>query len=179
MEDSVPEHKLCGFLCAVLAIAPSQIPSDFSQILPLNACCYVFGDGSEVGFRSESGVVLSLIDPNAGALETLGEKGKSVESESGSSSSARKKWRRIGMVQGSVSVVHQIHALVMSKCLKVIARVIRVVENDFGEVRVVVLVDVYLPIGLWSGWQFPKFGTIAAALFRHLRNVWDANWKII
>ncbi|XP_057498749.1 F-box protein At3g54460-like [Actinidia eriantha] len=167
MEDSVPEHKLCGFLCAVLAIAPSQIPSDFSQTLPLNACCYVFGDGSEVGFRSESGVVLSLIDPNARALETLGdsEKGKSVERESGSSSAARKKWRRIGMVQGSVSVVHQIHALVMSKCLKVIARVIRVVENDFGEVRVVVLVDVYLPIGLWSGWQFPKFGTLLLHCF--------------
>ena len=73
------------------------------------------------------------------------------------------------MVQGSVSVVHQIHALGMSKCLKVIARVITVVEDDFGEVRVVVPVDVYLPIGLWSGWQFPKFGTIAAALFLHLR----------
>ena len=57
----------------------------------------------------------------------------------------------------------------MRKCSKLIARVIRVVEDDCGEVRVVVLVDVYLPIGLWSGWQFPKFGTIAAALFRHLR----------
>ncbi|XP_057513596.1 F-box protein At3g54460-like [Actinidia eriantha] len=75
------------------------------------------------------------------------------------------------MVQGSVSVVHQIHALGLSKCLKLIARVIRVVEDDCGEVRVVVLVDVYLPIGMWSGWHFPKFGTIAAALFRHLRRL--------
>ncbi|GFZ02583.1 hypothetical protein Acr_15g0011910 [Actinidia rufa] len=133
--------------CAVLAIPPSQIPSDLSQTLPLNACCYVFDDGLEVGFCS--GVVLSIIDSNARALATLADsgKGKNVERESGSSSSERKKWRRIGMVQGSVSVVHQIHAFGMSKCLKLIARVIRVVEDDCGEVRVVVLVDVYFLIG--------------------------------
>ncbi|GFZ02575.1 hypothetical protein Acr_15g0011830 [Actinidia rufa] len=81
-EDLVPEHKLCGFLCAVLAIPPAQIPSDLSQTLLLNGCC-VFGDGPEVGFRSDSGVVLSLIDPNAWALATLDDsgKGKNVERE--------------------------------------------------------------------------------------------------
>ncbi|GFZ02590.1 hypothetical protein Acr_15g0011980 [Actinidia rufa] len=69
------------------------------------------------------------------------------------------------MVQGSVSVVHQIHALGMSKCLKLIARVIRVVEDDCGEVRVVVLVDMYLPIGLWFGWQFPNSGQLLLHCF--------------
>ncbi|KAL6981082.1 hypothetical protein U1Q18_022713 [Sarracenia purpurea var. burkii] len=182
--DSVPDHKLCGFLCVVLAITPSQGRTfDLSQNLPLNARCHVFGDGSDVGFRSECGVVLALVNPNARALvATLGDstpeagKGKNLERERGlerESVSSRKKWRRIGLVHGSVSVVHQLHALVMHKCLKVIARVARVVAGNLGEVRVVLLVDVYLPIALWSGWQFPKFGSTAAALFRHLSCDWQ------
>lgn len=79
------------------------------------------------------------------------------------------------MVHGSLSVVHQLHKLVMQKCLRIVARVVEVVDrgggddNDDDEVRVVVLVDVYLPIALWSGWQFPKSGPAAAALFRHVR----------
>jgi hypothetical protein len=41
-----------------------------------------------------------------------------------------------------------------------------------ARVRVVVLVDVYLPVQVWSGWQFPKSGSVAGAVFRHLRLVW-------
>ncbi|KAL9257031.1 F-box protein-like protein [Drosera capensis] len=71
------------------------------------------------------------------------------------------------------SVVEVVHGLVMSKCIKVDCRVIEVVF--VGEARVVVvLVDVYLPIGVWSsGWRFPKSAAKAAQLFRHLRcNQW-------
>lgn len=76
-------------------------------------------------------------------------------------------------MQGSLSVVHQIHALVMHKCLKAEGRVLRV-DRDCGDgVRVVVLVDVYLPIAVWSGWQFPRIGSVAAALFRHLSCDWQ------
>ena len=73
---------------------------------------------------------------------------------------------------GSISVVHHIHALVMNKCLKVDALLVRVEADGGGgggDVRAVLLVDVYLPIQLWCGWQFPKSGSVAGALFRHLR----------
>ncbi|KAK4414546.1 F-box protein [Sesamum alatum] len=48
------------------------------------------------------------------------------------------------------------------------------VECGSREVRAVVLVDVYLPIALWSGWQFPRSSSIAAALFKHLSCDWGA-----
>ncbi|XP_059649264.1 F-box protein At3g54460 isoform X2 [Cornus florida] len=180
-DDSISDHKLCGFLCAVLSVNPPPT-TDLRKTLGFNTRCHIFGDGSEVGFKSENGVVLSSINPNARALVSVGEStpelGKSNSSAEGGSGvqresvSSRKKWRRIGMVNGSVSVIHQLHALVMNKCLDVIARVVRVVVGDCGEVRAVVLVDVYLPIALFSGWQFPKFRSTAAVLFRHLSCDW-------
>lgn len=87
------------------------------------------------------------------------------------SSLSGKKGRRFGLVQGSASVVHQVHALVVHKCLKAVGRVLRVDRDLMNGVRVVVLVDVYLPIAVLSGWQFPKMGSVAALLFRHLRCV--------
>lgn len=89
------------------------------------------------------------------------------------SSLSGKKGRRFGLVQGSASVVHQVHALVVHKCLKAVGRVLRVDRDFMNGVRVVVLVDVYLPIAVWSGWQFPKMGSVAAALFRHLSCDWQ------
>lgn len=74
------------------------------------------------------------------------------------------------MVNGSISVVQQLHALVANRCLKIICRVVKADKDDNnGEERAVVLVDVYLPVALWSGWQFPKCHATAAALFKHLR----------
>lgn len=67
-------------------------------------------------------------------------------------------------------MVDQLRVLLMHKCLNIVARVVGV-SVRVNEVRVVVLVDVYLPIALWSGWQFPKSGPIAAAFFKHLRFV--------
>lgn len=77
----------------------------------------------------------------------------------------------MGLVNGSISVVHQLQSLVNQKCVKIDARVIRVEIGEHGEARAVVLVDVYLPIAVWSGWQFPKFGSVAGAMFRHLRYI--------
>lgn len=187
MEEEEEDHKLCGFLCAVLT---TTHPLDTT--LTLNTRCQIFTQGSDVGFKSDNGVVLSLINPNARALmisvvenstpPDLGKKTnkKNVERESESvggnsstslSSMKKKKWSRIGVVNGSISVVHQLNALVNHKCLRIDCRVVGVIGNgDCGEIRVLVLVDVYLPIALWSqGWQFPRARSTAAALFRHLR----------
>ncbi|XP_052193368.1 F-box protein At3g54460 isoform X2 [Diospyros lotus] len=167
-DDPFPDHKLCAFLCAVLAMAPiSDEGGDLCEILPLGARCHLLGGGSsEVGFRSENGVVLSLVNA-----------GKNSESGRESVCWRKKKWRGVGgVVHGSVSVVRQLHALVQHKCLKVVAKVLRVLENDenCGDARVVLLVDVHLPIALWSGWQFPKSASVAAAaLFRHLSCDWE------
>lgn len=92
---------------------------------------------------------------------------KAFERKSGGFRSTRAS--RIGLVHGSMSIVRQIHALSNAKCLKVMARVVRAVVDDRGEMRVVVLVDVYLPLAVLSGWQFPRSRSIAGALFRHLR----------
>lgn len=52
--------------------------------------------------------------------------------------------------------------------MRVVGRVVEVVERGTGdddeEVRAVVMVDVYLPIALWSWWHFPKSGAAAALL---------------
>lgn len=74
------------------------------------------------------------------------------------------------MVHGSLSVVRQLQVLLVNKCLSIAARVIGV-SVRWDEARAVVLVDVYLPIALWSGWQFPKSGPTAAAFLKHLRFV--------
>lgn len=82
------------------------------------------------------------------------------------------------LVNGSVSAVRQLHALALDGCVKVEARVLKVSApaDDGGEregARAVVLVDVYLPIEAWSGWQFPRSGPLAASLFKHV----SCNWK--
>ncbi|KAL3537685.1 hypothetical protein ACH5RR_001051 [Cinchona calisaya] len=163
--DSFPDHKLCGYLRTVLTIPPPHYP----QILPtLNTRCHISINGSDVHFVSENDVVLLPIsNPTSTPKEHC-------ESSSNRrvSSTWKKRWGRIGMVQGSLSVVRQLHVLLMHKCLSIAARVIGVSVRE-DEVRVVVLVDVYLPIALWSGWQFPKSGPIAAALFKHI----SCDWK--
>lgn len=60
----------------------------------------------------------------------------------------------------------QLRALVAARCVEVEGRVLRVVASA------VVLVDVYLPVAAWSGWQFPRSrsSAAAAAVFKHLRS---------
>ncbi|CAJ2638828.1 unnamed protein product [Trifolium pratense] len=144
--DSFSNHKLCGFLSTVLT---SQHFNDAQ----FNDRCEIFNDGDTIAFRTQNGVVLSPI----------------IDSIQCGSPNGKKK---VGMVKGSFSVVHQLHALVVRKCLDIDARVLCVVEVE-ARVRVVVLVDVYLPVQVWSGWQFPKSGSVAGAVFRHLSCDWE------
>lgn len=192
------DHKRCGFLCAVLSV-DSPGP-------PLGSSCFIFNDGSVTGFKSDNGLILSLINPTSnlkslissegdhdvencgtivdGGLETPQKRRRCVEGESSCTRNSnrrvssgskektgrgKKSVRSIGMVNGSISVVQQLHALVANKCLKIFSRVVKVDKRENGEERAVVLVDVYLPFALWSGWQFPKSQATAAALFKHLR----------
>ncbi|XP_059447014.1 F-box protein At3g54460 isoform X2 [Corylus avellana] len=157
-DDSFLDHKLCGYLCAVLAV--NLPPPLRPEKLRFNTRCEIFGDGSEVGFRSHNGVVLSVVSGS-----------EQCEGAGVVADKRRRKVRKIGQVRGSISVVHQLHALVTHRCVKVNARVVWVGGGDV-EVRAVVLVDVYVPIVAWSGWQFPRSGGIAGALFRHLSCDW-------
>ncbi|XP_057807863.1 F-box protein At3g54460 [Salvia miltiorrhiza] len=168
MENDVeppPDHKLCGYLCAVLTL-----PVDAS--VPLNSVCRVAGDNAQVYFAAQDGARLTLI-------------GESEPPDSKATPLAKKRWSRIGMVHGSISVVRQLHALVAHKCLWILARLVHVspcqsgVESGSREFRAVVLVDVYLPVDLWSGWQFPRSGSIAAALFKHLSCDWEARSSML
>lgn len=95
---------------------------------------------------------------------------KNVNARGRGVSSSKGKARRIGLVNGSMSVIHQLNALVAHKCLSIVARVLHVEEGSCGESRAAVLVDVYLPIAAWSGWQFPQSRAVAGSLFNHLRS---------
>ncbi|XP_071719707.1 F-box protein At3g54460 isoform X2 [Rutidosis leptorrhynchoides] len=159
----IRDHKLCGYLCIVLSVH-----HNIAKTLIVNTRCDIHYEGSNVGFVSSNGVFMSVINSNSD--EKLKKK---------------KKLSKIGLVHGSVSVVNQLHVLVNHKCLKIDSRLIRVVSKE-GEgemekdVRVVVLVDVYLPIALFSGSQFPKSRSkAAAALFRHLRCDWQARLSML
>ncbi|OVA04873.1 SNF2-related [Macleaya cordata] len=185
-EEPFQQHKLCGFLCVILSVESHQ--NDLFNALAFNTRCYIFGDGSVgVEFRSENGIVLSPINGNGNNSvpeenhqdvnnsrvldsSSLG-KNKVLGRESGSS--RKNKRRRMGLVHGSMSVVHQLHLLTMNKCLDILSRVVRVSARDDGNARVVLLIDVYLPLALWSGWQFPKSGSTAASLFSHLSCNWE------
>ena len=196
MDETLSNHKLCGFLCAVLAVSPSQ--RELSPSLGFRQRCEIFGDGCEVGFRSENGLVLapvdsvpkltepvlvpppdleqckvlendSRVDSNCNGGITPRDSAKNDVSVGDSRSTRKRRTRRIGVVNGSISVVHQLHALVSRRCMKIDAFVLWDEVGACGDVRAVILVDVYLPIAVWSGWQFPKSGSIAGFLFEHLR----------
>ncbi|XP_022764767.1 F-box protein At3g54460 [Durio zibethinus] len=153
MDETVPDHILCGYLCTVLMVPPKSI----AAAIPFSAPCHLnTDDDNGICFRCQNGVVLCGI--------------RNAHDNAGKSN--KKGRRKIGMVNGSISVVHQIHALVAHKCLKIHARVMRVEERE-KEVRAVVLVDVYLPVELWSGWQFPRSGSVAGSFFTHL----SCDWK--
>ncbi|KAG4974542.1 hypothetical protein JHK87_031363 [Glycine soja] len=152
-DTSFADHKLCGFLCTVLTLTPRD-DSDTTDI-PFPEPCEIFGEGGEVGFRTPNGVVLGPV------LDSL--------QCGGGGSNKIKRRNKIGMVNGSVSVVHQLHAMVTRKCARIDARVVCVEALP----RVVVLVDVYVPVQVWSGWQFPRSGPVAGAVFRHLSCDWN------
>ncbi|XP_050386557.1 F-box protein At3g54460 [Argentina anserina] len=148
-EESFADHKLSGFLYAVLSVTSPDPPTN--PLPPFGSRFRISTDS--VTFRSDNDAVV---------LSPVAERTTRIT----------RTRRSMGLVNGSISVVHQIHALVANKCIKVDALLIRVESDGGGGVRAVLLVDVYLPIELWSGWQFPKSGSVAGALFRHLRSDW-------
>uniref|UniRef100_A0ACD5WMQ2 Uncharacterized protein n=1 Tax=Avena sativa TaxID=4498 RepID=A0ACD5WMQ2_AVESA len=94
------------------------------------------------------------------------------------------KWRASAGGGGS-SVVRQLRTLAGHRCVEVEARVLRVVtrkgeDGEVVEARAVLLVDVYLPLVAWSGWQFPRSrAPAAAAVFKHLSSNWDARNALV
>uniref|UniRef100_A0ACD5XGY1 Uncharacterized protein n=1 Tax=Avena sativa TaxID=4498 RepID=A0ACD5XGY1_AVESA len=94
------------------------------------------------------------------------------------------KWRSTGG-GGGTSVVRQLRTLAGHRCVEVEARVLRVVtrkgeDGEVVEARAVLLVDVYLPLAAWSGWQFPRSrASAAAAVFKHLSCNWDARNALV
>ncbi|WZY87936.1 hypothetical protein YC2023_044671 [Brassica napus] len=179
------DHKLCGFLRAVVSV-------DSPHELSLGSSCFISNDG----FKSDNGVILSLVNstsnPKSLTPEIAVEGDHDVDNRGSESTPKRRKSqkpksngrgkkmvRSIGMVNGSMSVVNQLHALVANKCLKMECRVVKAEKRESGEERAVVLVDVYMPVALWSGWQFPKCQATAAALFKHLSCDWGLRSSIL
>lgn len=180
--SSFPDHRLCGFLCAVLTInSPNHSGGVLhSETLSFGTRFQISHENSAIGFRSQCGVVLSPVGsvPNSVPEVHVSEQCEPAERETMKNSKGNcrnsrgklgKRKRSIGCVNGSISVVNQLHALAMNKCLAIDARMVWAEACDGEETRAVLLVDVYLPVALRDGWQFPKFGSVAGALFRHLR----------
>ncbi|WOK99090.1 F-box protein [Canna indica] len=172
------DHKLCGFIQVVLsASSVTEAPSPGDPCSPST-------DGPNVGFRSQEGAALLLplpVPPPPGedAAAALSPDKTTAGVSSGavtpaSSASKRRRRRVVGLVKGSMSAVHQLHVLTSRKCLKIDATVVRISARGDAEVRVVVLIDLYLPIAVWSGWQFGRSGPLAACLFKHA----SCNWQV-
>ncbi|XP_062208099.1 F-box protein At3g54460-like [Phragmites australis] len=145
--DDAAHRKLCGYLRAVLSL-PSWDATGAASIPPLSAC--------------------SLTACGAVPLAPLPDDGPQP----------RSKWRAS---VGGGSVVRLLRTLVANRCVEVEGRVLRIVTRSVGEgddavveTRAVVLLDVYLPVAAWSGWQFPRSRTAAAAVFKHVSCNWDA-----
>lgn len=186
MEDDPPNHhKLCGFLLAVVSVnspqGPRGEPAPLPPTLVPGTPCSLFSAGALVGFRSRDGfLLLALEESNVKAepeeTEFLtphkakigGGGGGGGVGTPASSSKRRRRKRGVVLVNGSMSVVHQLHALTSHNCLEIQVRVVRVSARGDGEARAVVLIDVYLPIEVWSGWQFPRSRVLAASLFKHV-----------
>ncbi|KAJ4804789.1 SNF2 domain-containing protein / helicase domain-containing protein / F-box family protein [Rhynchospora pubera] len=174
MEDpqSHPDHKLCGFLRAVVSLPPSQT-------LPPLTPCNLSSDGRTVCFNSDSGLSLLPIEcPEQPDNLNL----NSSSSNSPADDIVSKRRRSLALARRSASVIHQLHLLVSKKCAEIEARVLRVYAREIGGVeerRAVVLVDVYLPISIWSGRQFPAWRGVVVSLFKHVSCDWEFHASLL
>uniref|UniRef100_A0A453GNH4 F-box protein n=2 Tax=Aegilops tauschii subsp. strangulata TaxID=200361 RepID=A0A453GNH4_AEGTS len=152
--DAAPAHRKLGGYLRVVVSVPSP---DAKSIRPLAPCSL-----SACG----AAPLAPLPDDAAGARPGLAPRGSL-------------RWRATG--GGGTSVVRQLRALVAARCVEVEGRVLRVVAREEAEeARVVVLVDVYLPVAAWSGWKFPRSrSSAAAAVFKHLSCNWDARNALV
>ncbi|KAK4775182.1 hypothetical protein SAY86_010117 [Trapa natans] len=215
-DDLLPDHKLCGFLCVVLSVN-SPPHACAREIIAHRDRCFIFGEGADVGFRTEGGSLLSPVDgagnllagegipgvdyfQKSGTFDSFGGCASGCSNADGSGetstpvssakhisvngkgrgvSSSKGKARRIGLVNGSLSVIHQLNTLVAHRCLSIISQVLQVEEGSCGECRAAILVDVYLPIVAWSGWQLPQSRAVGGSLFNHLSCNWPERSAMI
>jgi hypothetical protein len=77
-------------------------------------------------------------------------------------------------------VVRLLRTLVANHCVEVEGTLLQVVTRRPGEgegdgaaveARAVVQLNIYIPVAVWSGWQFPRSRSAAAAVFKHVRCV--------
>ncbi|XP_078446804.1 SNF2 domain-containing protein / helicase domain-containing protein / F-box family protein isoform X2 [Wolffia australiana] len=183
------ERKLCGFLRLVVSVGELASGHPHRKRSPdLGVSCSL----SAGRLVSEDGIVLSPIDdcserspePPLKLENSRKRKKKSLFScfqgkrrrrqPPPATPVLRRKKGNAGLAHRGGSVVSQLVALIGNGCVSVECRVVGVAAKGEDDIRVVVLVDVYLPVAAWSGWQFPRFGRMAASLFRHL----SCDWKI-
>ncbi|XP_062231335.1 F-box protein At3g54460-like [Phragmites australis] len=146
MVNAAAHRRLGGYLRAVLSLPPGD-GTGATSIPPLSPC--------------------SLFACGAVPLAPLPDDGPQPRSKSRACS-------------GGGSVVRMMRTLVANRCIEVEGRVLRIATRSVGEgddavveARAVLLLDVYLPVAAWSGWQFPRSRTAAAAVFKHVSCNWD------
>ncbi|GKV50013.1 hypothetical protein SLEP1_g56731 [Rubroshorea leprosula] len=128
-------------LCPILSVL---------EPIPSGAPYHLFTNGSAIGFKSQTGILRSLLpegdvslsldysakNPTPGSIR--GRKASQKKMAKGGKKGGKTR-RKVGMVNGSLSVVRQIRALVAHKCVKILAGVPRVENAGNGETQAVVL----------------------------------------
>ncbi|KAH9292177.1 hypothetical protein KI387_042636, partial [Taxus chinensis] len=167
------QYKLCGFLHAALAVnhpSPELTPS-------LTGCeCFFDGEAPVLRLGSDAGATLLPIhssddvicQENESPNPNNNSNSNYTGGDNGCKSSSGKKRRRLGLVKGSMSIVHQLQALVTNRRMQVKGLVVGISRPRRGELRAVVLFDVYLPLALWADPQVWKPGFTPAAVLSHL-----------
>lgn len=144
MTAAAERRKLSGYLRAVVSV-PGVDASAASSIPPLSPCT----------LSACGAVALAPLPDDVGTQPRW------------------PRWRAPG-------VVRLLRTLVANRCVEVEGTLLRVVTRKAGEgdgdgaeveARAVLLLDVYLPVAAWSGWQFPRSRSAAAAVFKHVRCV--------
>ena len=180
------EHqtRLCGFLRLLLSARSLAQENPQNQQSPsLGVSCSLSGGKAKTALVSDDGFILSPIEDVGEDTHQEEEPGSpNPRDRKKKSFYSKRKRRRKGRTTttvysackrkkgpvGGEKVVNQLVALTRQKLISIECRVIGgALQGDV--VRAVVLVDVYLPKEAWYGWQFPRSGSVAASLFRHLR----------
>lgn len=158
-ETSLHQYKLCGFLHVVFSVKTSNPPLTTPLV---GSSCSFDSESADLYLRTDDGTTLVPIEdsdnsslqetpldcenPNAVTPDARG--GCVVECGNASNASGKKR-RRLGLVNGSRSVVRQLRSLTSKNRMEAKGLVVGVSKRG-QELRAVVLLDVYLPLALWS-----------------------------
>ncbi|XP_066307949.1 F-box protein At3g54460-like isoform X2 [Miscanthus floridulus] len=152
MTAAAERRKLSGYLRAVVSVPGGDVSAASS--IPLLSPCTLSACGS---------VALAPLPDDVGTQPRW------------------PRWRPPG-------VVRLLRTLVANRCVEVEGTLLRVVTRRAGEgkgdgaeveARAVLLIDVYLPVAAWSGWQFPRSRSATAAVFKHVSCNWDARKALL